>query len=57
MVKLMSRLRTAVSSLGNEGALANARAAMGRAAADRHAVEQLEARMAMAADARLQPAA
>jgi hypothetical protein len=51
MVKLVSRLRTAVRALGNEGAVANVLAEMGRAAAARHAVEQLEARMAPAADA------
>jgi hypothetical protein len=46
MARLMTRLRNAMSSLGNEGAVANVLAEMGRAAAARHAVEQLELRMA-----------
>jgi hypothetical protein len=57
MVNLMTRLRTAVSALGNEGAVANVLAELDRAAAARHAVDELEARMAWAADARLSQAA
>jgi len=57
MVKLVSRLRTAVSALGNDGALANVVSEMGRAAAARHAVEQLEVRMALAVDPGLSHAA
>jgi hypothetical protein len=48
MVNLISRLRTAVSALGNDGAVANVASEMGRDQAARHAVEQLEARMAPA---------
>jgi hypothetical protein len=47
MTQLLSRFRDAVSSLGNEGALANVVSEMGRAAAARHAVDQLELRMAL----------
>jgi hypothetical protein len=50
MAQLMSRLRAVVSSIGNEGALANVLSEMGRAAAARHAVEQLEVRMAIAVE-------
>jgi hypothetical protein len=50
MTKLISRLRAAMSGLGNEGAVANVVAELARAAAARHAVEQLEARMALAID-------
>ncbi len=57
MAKLMSRLYSAVSSLGNDGALANVVSELSRAAAARHAVEQLEARMARAAEAGLSHAA
>jgi hypothetical protein len=46
MANLMIRLRSAVSSLGNDGALANVVSELARAAADRRAVEALEARMA-----------
>ncbi len=49
MAQLLSRLREAVSSFGNEGALANVVSEMGRAAAARHAVDQLELRLALAA--------
>jgi hypothetical protein len=49
---LMDRMRALVSSLGNEGALTNVMAEMGRAAAQRHAVDQLELRVAIATDAR-----
>ncbi len=52
MAQLMSRLRAAVSALGNEGALANVLTEMGRAAAARHSVEQLEVRMALAHEPR-----
>jgi hypothetical protein len=57
MTKLISRLRTAMSALGNEGAVANALSELARAAAARHAVEQLEARMALAIDVHLPDAA
>jgi len=57
MANLMSRLRTAVSSLGNDGAVANVLSELGRAEAARHAVEQLEARMTAAAAVRLPHAA
>jgi hypothetical protein len=57
MAKLMSRLRSAVSLLGNDGALANVVSELSRAAAARDAVEQLEARMARAAGAGLPYAA
>jgi hypothetical protein len=57
MTKLISRLRTAMSALGNEGAVANVLSELGRAAAARHAVEQLEARMALAIDVHLPDAA
>jgi hypothetical protein len=50
MAQLMSRLRAVVSSLGNEGALANVLSEIGRAAAARHAVEQLEVRMAVSVE-------
>ncbi len=46
MVQLIARLRTAVSALGNEGALANVVEELARAAAARHAVDQLALRMA-----------
>jgi hypothetical protein len=48
---LMDRIRALVSSLGNEGAMANVLADMGRAAAQRHAVDQLEVRFAVATKA------
>jgi hypothetical protein len=48
---LMTRIRAMVSSLGNEGALTNVMAEMGRAAAQRHAVDQLELRVAIATNA------
>jgi hypothetical protein len=57
MTKLISRLRTAMSALGNEGAVANVVSELARAAAARHAVEQLEARMALATDVLLPDAA
>ena len=57
MVQLMSRLRAAVSALGNEGALANVVEQMGRAAAARHAVDQLELRLATVSPARVPHAA
>ena len=57
MAQLMSRLRAAVRSLGNEGALANVVSEMGRAAAARHSVEQLEVRLALATEPRRTPAA
>ncbi len=57
MVQLMSRLRAAVSALGNEGALANVVEEMGRAAAARHAVDQLELRLATVSPARVPHAA
>ena len=57
MAQLMSRLRAAVLSLGNEGALANVLSEMGRAAAARHSIEQLEVRMALAIDPRRASAA
>ena len=46
-----------VSSLGNEGALANVVSELGRAAAARHAVDQLELRMAVVTPARVPYAA
>jgi hypothetical protein len=52
MGKLMNRLRSAVSSLGNVGAVANAEAVLIHQAASREAVEALELRMAIAADRR-----
>jgi hypothetical protein len=48
---LMTRIRAMASSLGNEGALTNVMAEMGRAAAQRHAVDQLELRFAVATEA------
>ena len=57
MAQLLSRLRVAVSSLGNEGALANVVSEMGRAAAARHAIEQLELRMAVVPPVRVPRAA
>ena len=57
MVNVISRLRTAVSALGNEGAVANAVSEMGQRAAQRLAVDQLEARMALAMDVRVPHAA
>jgi hypothetical protein len=50
MGKLVNRLRSAVSSLGNVGAVANAEAALLATAASRRAVDALELRMAVAAD-------
>ena len=43
----LNRIREAVRSLGNDGALANVVAEMARAAAARHAVDQLELRLAV----------
>jgi hypothetical protein len=57
MVQLLTRLREAVSVLGHEGALANVVAEMGQAAAARHAVDQLEVRLALAVPARVPHAA
>jgi hypothetical protein len=57
MAQLMSRLRAAVSALGHEGALANVVEEIGRAAAARHAVDQLELRMATVERARAPHAA
>jgi hypothetical protein len=57
MTQLLSRLRQTVRSLGNEGALANIISEMGQAAAARHAVDQLELRMALVAPAPMPRAA
>ncbi|MGZ4737136.1 MAG: hypothetical protein ACXV9P_18745 [Acidimicrobiia bacterium] len=57
MLQLMTRLRTVVSSLGNDGAVANVRSELSRAAAARHAIDQLELRMALLADAQVLHAA
>lgn len=57
MAQLLARLRSAVGSLGNEGALANVLAEMGKAAQARHAVDQLELRMALVTEARTPRAA
>jgi hypothetical protein len=57
MVQVLSRLRAAVSVLGNEGALANVVAEMGQAAAARHAIDQLEVRLALTVPARVPHAA
>jgi len=51
MAVVFDRLRTLVSSLGNDGAVANALAEIGRTAAARAAVDQLELRMALAQEA------
>jgi hypothetical protein len=48
MPKLMIRIREMAGSLGNDGALANVAAEMARTAQARHAVEQLELRVAVA---------
>ncbi len=48
MVQMLNRIRATVRSLGNDGALANVVAEMARATAARHAVEQLELRLAVA---------
>ncbi len=48
MAQLMHRIRNAVRSLGNEGAVANVGAAMARTAAQHQAVDQLELRLALA---------
>ena len=47
MVQMLNRIRTAVRSLGNDGALANVVAEMAQAAAARQAVDQLELRLAV----------
>jgi hypothetical protein len=57
MAQLMTRLRAAVSSLGHQGAAANALAELARAAAARHAIDQLEVRMALVGDATIPQAA
>lgn len=57
MTQLIHRLRHAVSSLGNAGAVANALGELARATADRAAVEQLALRMAVATEPTRAPAA
>jgi hypothetical protein len=57
MAQMMTRLRNALRSLGNDGAVANVSSVMARAAADRHAVDQLGLRLARATPARAAPAA
>ena len=47
MLQMLNRIRTAVRSLGNDGALANVVAEMAQAAAARQAVDQLELRLAV----------
>jgi hypothetical protein len=48
MAHLLDRVRTAMRSLGNDGALANVAADMASAARDREAVELLVQRLAVA---------
>jgi len=48
MTQIVHRLRIAIRSLGNEGALANAAASLHRTAAAHAAVDRLELRLAAA---------
>jgi hypothetical protein len=57
MTSIVVRLRAAVRSLGNDGALANVVTELHRAAAARAAVEHLEQRFAAVAAAPLPDAA
>ena len=57
MTAIVIRLRAAVRSLGNDGALANAGGELRRTAAAHAAVDRLEQRFAMAAVAPLPDAA
>jgi hypothetical protein len=57
MTAIVDRLRAAVRSLGNDGALANVVTELHRAAAARAAVEQLELRYATVTVAPLPDAA
>jgi hypothetical protein len=57
MTAIVDRLRAAVRSLGNDGALANVVTELHRAAAARAAVEQLELRYATVGVAPLPDAA
>ncbi len=57
MTAIVRRLRSAVRSLGNDGALANVVTELHHAAAARAAVEQLEARFAAVSAAPLPDAA
>lgn len=57
MTRIVHRLRIAVRSLGNEGAVANAAAELRRTAAANAAVDRLELRLAPAVGAPMPDAA
>jgi hypothetical protein len=57
MTALLARVRTAIKSLGNDGALANVESAIATAAQDRAAVDHLLERLAVIEAARILPAA